>query len=44
MDLPICYSDSASSAHLHGFDEVSMHPYDHPLHWKALKNYIYIYI
>ena len=41
--LPIFYSDSASSAHLHGLDEVSMHSYDHPLHWKVLKIFIYKY-
>ena len=37
-----CYSDSVSSAHLQVFDEVRMHPYDHPLHQKVLKHCIYI--
>ncbi len=37
-----CYPGSASLTHLHGFDEVRMHPYGHPLHWKVLKYYIYI--
>ena len=41
--VPISESDSAISAHAHGFDEVWMHPYDHPLHWKLLEHYIYIY-
>ena len=38
--VPSCEPDSASSVHLHGFDEVKMHPYDHPLHWKVLNFYI----
>ena len=40
--LPSCEPDSASAVHLHGFDEVRMHPYDHPLHRKVLKHYVYI--
>jgi hypothetical protein len=38
--VPSCYSDLAISAHTHGFDEVRMHPYGHPLHWKVLKHFI----
>ena len=41
--VPSCEPDSASSAHAHGFDEVRMHPYDHPLHRKVLIHFIYIY-
>ena len=37
-----CYTDSVSSAHLHVFDEVRIHPYDHPLHQEVLKHFIYI--
>ncbi len=37
-----CYSDSVSLAHLHVFDEVRIHPYDHPLHQEVLKHFIYI--
>ena len=37
-----CYSDSASLAHIHGFYEVMMHQYVHPLHLKVLKHFIYI--
>jgi len=37
-----CYPGSASLTHLHGFDEVKMHPYGHPLHRKVLKYFIYI--
>jgi hypothetical protein len=33
--VPSCDPDSVSSVHLHGFDEVRMHPYDHPLHWQV---------
>ena len=40
--VPSCEPDSASSVHLHGFDEVTMHPYDHPLHQKVLIHFIYI--
>jgi hypothetical protein len=40
--VPSCEPDSASSVHLHGFDGVRMHPYDHPPHWKVLKHFIYI--
>ena len=40
--VPICYLDSASSIHLHGFDGLTMHQYGHPLHRKVLKNFIYI--
>ena len=36
----ICEPDSASSVHLHGFDEVRMHLYDHSLHWKVIKHFI----
>ncbi len=38
-----CHPGSDSLTHLHGFDEVRMHPYGHPLHLKVLKYYI-IYI
>ena len=41
--VPSCDPDSASSVHLHGFDEVRMHSYDHSLHWKVIKHFIYIY-
>jgi hypothetical protein len=41
--VPSCYSDSASSAHIHGFYEVRMHWYVNPLHRNVLKNFIYIY-
>ncbi len=41
--VPSCGTDSASSAHAHGFDEVRMHPYNHLLHQKGLKHFIYIY-
>ena len=30
-----CYPGSARSTHLHGFDEVRMHPYGHTLHRKV---------
>ena len=40
--VPSCELDSASSVYLHGFDEVRMLPYDHPLHWKVLEHYIYM--
>ena len=40
--VPSCYSDSASSAHIHGFYEVRMHRYVHPLHQNVLKHFIYI--
>ena len=40
--VPSCESDSVISATTHGFDEVRMHPYDHPLHQKVLKHFIYI--
>jgi hypothetical protein len=40
--VPICEPDSASSVHLHGFDEVRMYSYDHSLHWKVIKHFIYI--
>ena len=40
--LPICYSDSASSAHIHDFYEVRMHRYVHPLHQNKPKHFIYI--
>ncbi len=40
--VPSCYSDSASSAHIHGFYEVRMHWYVHPLHRNVLKHFIYI--
>ncbi len=40
--VPSCYSDSASSAHIHGFYEVRMHLYVHPLHQNVLKHFIYI--
>jgi hypothetical protein len=36
-----CYPGPASLTHLHGFDEVRMHTYGHPLHWKVLKYFIY---
>ncbi len=36
-----CYSDSAIS--VHGFDEVRRPTYNHPLHRKVLKHFIYIY-
>ena len=36
------WASSASSAHLHGFDEVRLHPNDHPLHQKVLKHFIYM--
>ena len=39
---PICYSDSASSAHIHDFYKVSMHQYVHPLHRNVLKYFIYM--
>ena len=38
-----CEPDSASSVHLHGFDEVSMYQYNYQLHWKVLEHFIYIY-
>jgi hypothetical protein len=38
--VPIYEPDSASSVHLHGFDEVRMHLYDHSLHWKVIKHFI----
>jgi peroxiredoxin len=41
--VPSCYSDSASSAHIHGFYEVRMHWYVNPLHQNVLKHLIYIY-
>ena len=34
--VPSFESDSAISAHVNGFDEVRMHLYDHPLHWKVI--------
>ena len=37
-----CEPDSASSVHLHGFDEVRVHPYDHSLYWNVIKHLIYI--
>ncbi len=40
--VPSCYPGSARSTHLNGFDEVRMHPYDHPLHRKVLKYFIHI--
>jgi hypothetical protein len=40
--VPSCYPDSASSTHLHDFDDLQMHPYGLPLHWKVLKRDIYI--
>ena len=40
--VPSCYSDSASSAHIHGFYEVRMHRYVHPLRRNVLKHFIYI--
>jgi branched-subunit amino acid transport protein AzlD len=40
--VPSCYSDSASSAHIHGFCEVRMHWYVNPLHQNVLKHLIYI--
>ena len=40
--VPNCESDSAISAHAHGFDEVMMHLYNHPLHWKMLEHFLYI--
>ena len=43
MFVPDCEPDSVTSVHLHGFDEVRMHPCDHPLHRKVLKNFIYYY-
>ena len=39
---PMYYSDSANSAHLHGFHEVGKQPYDYPLHHKGIKHFIYI--
>ena len=41
--VPSSYSDSASSAHIHGFYEVRMPQYVHPLHQNVLKHFIYIY-
>jgi hypothetical protein len=41
--VPSCEPDSASSVHLHGFDEVRLHPYDHSLHLKVNKHFICIY-
>ena len=40
--VPSCYSDSASSAHIHGFYEVRIHQYVHPLHRNVLKHFIHI--
>ena len=40
--VPSCYSDSASSDHIHGFYEVRMHQYFHPLHRNVLKRFMYI--
>ncbi len=40
--VPSCYSDSASSAHIHGFYEIRMHWYVNPLHLNVLKHFIYI--
>ncbi len=40
--VPSCYSDSASSAHIHGFYEVGMHQYVHPLHQNVLIYFIYM--
>ena len=34
--------NSARSANLHGFDELKIHPYGHPLHQKELKHFIHI--
>ena len=41
--VPSCYLDSASSAPIHGFYEVRMHRYVHPLHQIVLKHFIYMY-
>ena len=40
--LPSCYSDSASSAHIHGFYEVRMRQYVNPLQRNVLKHYMFI--
>ena len=41
--VPSCKPELAISAHLHGCDEVRMYPHGHPLHWKVVKQSIYIY-
>jgi hypothetical protein len=40
--VPSCYPNSSSSTHLYGFDGLRIHQYGHPLHWKVVKNFIYI--
>ena len=40
---PSCYPGSANSTHhIHSFDGLGIHPYDHPLHGKVM-NHSYIY-
>ena len=39
--VPSCYSNLASSTHLHCFDGINIHPYGHPLHGNVLKHVIY---
>ena len=40
--VPSCYPGSASSAPLHGFDGIRIHPYHYQMHQKVVKHFIYV--
>ena len=40
--VPSCCSDSATSAHLDGFYEVRINPYNHPMNQNVIEHFIYV--